>query len=310
MTPVGLPWKDIYSKTAVTIISDQRQKTNISDTTLGLDFINHLRPVDYKWIDAKNIPIYDENGDVIGTEPVAGIRTHHGFIAQEVKGLLDIYGVDSGLWILADKNDSESQQALRYTELIAPAVKAIQALSAQVGDISSNTHLVVDASEGSITLRGAKTIIQGDDNDPPIIQLQNVDSSAQTVSIRADSSGNLILKTDAPASTVTIDSGIQFSSASYKSTDYSPTPSDYSITFDTSGSICTLPPITTSNVGKQYLLTYINNEGSLTINSSENQPIYSRNPASNDQSRVFLPYYSGLFTAIKTGESSYGWSMV
>jgi hypothetical protein len=143
MTPVGLPWKDIYSKTAVTIISDQRQKTNISDTTLGLDFINHLRPVDYKWIDAKNIPIYDENGDVIGTEPVAGIRTHHGFIAQEVKGLLDIYGVDSGLWILADKNDSESQQALRYTELIAPAVKAIQALSAQVGDISSNTHLEV-----------------------------------------------------------------------------------------------------------------------------------------------------------------------
>ena len=42
---------DIFSVNAVTTGSDKRLKDNIADSSLGLDFINALRPVKYKWKD-------------------------------------------------------------------------------------------------------------------------------------------------------------------------------------------------------------------------------------------------------------------
>ena len=55
-----------------------------------------------------------------------GKRTHWGFIAQEVKEAVDSAGVDFGGWVLTDKENSDSQQALRYDQFIAPLTKALQ----------------------------------------------------------------------------------------------------------------------------------------------------------------------------------------
>jgi hypothetical protein len=64
--------------------------------------------------------------------PRAGARTHYGLLAQEVKAALDASGVgDFAGWVLADKDDANSQQGLRYDQFIAPLVKAVQELSAQ-----------------------------------------------------------------------------------------------------------------------------------------------------------------------------------
>ena len=117
---------DQYEITA-TSSSDRRLKTDISDTQLGLDFINALRPVEFRWKD-KNIGyLYDENGNSpTGSNP--GTRLHEGFIAQEVKAVLEAQGVDCGIFMeLNDGPDSiKGLNALRYDEFIGPMVKAIQ----------------------------------------------------------------------------------------------------------------------------------------------------------------------------------------
>jgi hypothetical protein len=147
----GNRWTAVWAANGTIQTSDQRAKIDITPSALGLNFINSLNPVSYKWIegskkvirqiyldeDGKEIPDgqpIPENatpGEII-TESVPGERTHWGLIAQEVKTAVDAVGVDFGGWVLTDKNDAESQQALRYDQFIGPLIKAVQELSAEV----------------------------------------------------------------------------------------------------------------------------------------------------------------------------------
>ena len=128
-------WSGIWSYTGTIQTSDMRQKKDILESNLGLNFINALNPVSYKWIIGGRKAVYDEEStSVIGSEDIPGARTHYGFLAQDVKSALDSVapGQDFSGWLLADKNDPESEQALRYEEFISPMVKAIQELSARL----------------------------------------------------------------------------------------------------------------------------------------------------------------------------------
>lgn len=116
-------WSTIYSATSTISTSDARSKTNIEDSVLGLNFINSLRPVSFNFIEGGK----DHEGNSI-----PGQRTHWGLLAQEVKDVVDDAGVDFGGWVLTDKNDPDSDQGLRYEELIAPLIKAVQELTARV----------------------------------------------------------------------------------------------------------------------------------------------------------------------------------
>jgi hypothetical protein len=113
--------------------SDERDKTEIVDAQLGADFIKALRPVSYKWIEGGKVDTgeRDEDGNYV-YESVPGTRIHWGFIAQEVKQVVDSAGVDFGGWVLTDKNDPDSQQALRYDQFIAPLTKALQETMAEL----------------------------------------------------------------------------------------------------------------------------------------------------------------------------------
>lgn len=103
-------WSGIWSQTAVVVTSDRRKKKSIKLSDLGLDFIGKLIPRSYLVHEGK--------------------RRHYGFIAQEVKEALG--DKDAAFWILADKDDPESTQSLRNEELIAPLVKAVQELCAEL----------------------------------------------------------------------------------------------------------------------------------------------------------------------------------
>jgi hypothetical protein len=136
-------WTTVFAVTGTINTSDVRQKTDIAPETLGLNFITKLNPVSYRWIEGQRIaidpePKYDaETGQRIAQEATEvevrpGERTFHGLLAQEVKSTLDEMGVeDFAGWTLDDKNDPDSRQGLRYTEFIAPLIKAVQELSAQ-----------------------------------------------------------------------------------------------------------------------------------------------------------------------------------
>ncbi|MGK5020769.1 tail fiber domain-containing protein [Janthinobacterium sp. LB2P10] len=139
---ISTAWKNIYSQTAVTIISDERDKEEIQDSDLGLDFILSLRPVRYRMKIANTL--FSKGAEIPGpyrpfadpvmheeiSTPVQGVRNHYGFIAQEVRKSLG--NSDSAIWVQHDPSDPESQQALRYEELLAPIVSAVQQLNTTV----------------------------------------------------------------------------------------------------------------------------------------------------------------------------------
>jgi hypothetical protein len=90
-----------------TVTSDRRWKENVQPTNLGLNFISELNPVSYT---RKN----DENQ-----------KTEYGLIAQEVEQILEEEGIENtGLLNVTD----EGMYELRYNDLLAPMIKAIQEL--------------------------------------------------------------------------------------------------------------------------------------------------------------------------------------
>jgi hypothetical protein len=129
----GFRWSAIWAANGTIQTSDKRAKTDVSDAELGFNFIKSLRPVSYKWVEGGKVDTgeRDDDGNYI-YQSIPGERTHWGFIAQEVKEAVDDAGVDFGGWILTDKDDLNSQQALRYDQFIAPLTKALQEAIAKI----------------------------------------------------------------------------------------------------------------------------------------------------------------------------------
>jgi hypothetical protein len=108
--------------------SDERIKNVIGKDTLGLDFINDLEPVTFRWKPSNEVPqeltsrYAEEN--VQDTDLVM-----HGLIAQNVKAALDKAGVDTFTgWSV----DADGTQKLGITDLITPMINAINELTARV----------------------------------------------------------------------------------------------------------------------------------------------------------------------------------
>jgi hypothetical protein len=139
--------------------SDLRDKADVRDTLLGLDFINALRPVDYKWDMREDYrperpPSLPEDAtDVQKTEHKEAVdawltaskhenlvhdgskkraRYHHGLISQEVKVACDAAGIDFGGYQDHKVTGGEDVLSLGYDEFIAPLIKAVQELSLEV----------------------------------------------------------------------------------------------------------------------------------------------------------------------------------
>jgi hypothetical protein len=112
------------------ISSDERVKTSIENSDLGLDFINMLRPVKYKMINGLKKQ-KDEEGNPI--ENLPGTRWHYGLIAQELKQTLDTYNLDSAMWSVEDfEENPDGFQAINYNQVTSPLIKAVQELSQTV----------------------------------------------------------------------------------------------------------------------------------------------------------------------------------
>jgi len=136
-----------YAYGAVQNRSDERDKTDISDTALGLSFIEKLRPVEYRWdyrekykelnLDENGNHITDTTGAPVFTEYTKdgskkGTRLHQGLIAQEVKAVMEELGIDFGGYQDHSIAGGDDVLSIGYTELIPPLIKAIQELTARI----------------------------------------------------------------------------------------------------------------------------------------------------------------------------------
>ena len=118
--------------TTITAPSDQRYKEEIADASAGLSFINDLRPVTYKWKKEKDIPntqkAYVEGSD----KRVMNDYTNHGFIAQEVKSVIDAHSEIKDGFDMWQEDEADGRQRLGPSALIPVLVKAIQEQSALI----------------------------------------------------------------------------------------------------------------------------------------------------------------------------------
>ena len=116
--------------------SDVRLKKDIvTNTDCGLDFINDLRTVTYKWrapseLD-QTMSEYDPNKTEASYE-----GTMHGFIAQEVKQALDDNNItDFAGW--TNSGGEDDLQGVSYEMFVMPLVKSVQELATMIKELQT-----------------------------------------------------------------------------------------------------------------------------------------------------------------------------
>jgi hypothetical protein len=109
-----------YINIGWTAVSDLRDKTEIADVALGLDFVKDLSPIEYKRCDR-------ETGEINSD------RLHYGFAAQDVVENELKY---AGKAVIADNSD-ENRLRLTSDYLIPVLVNSIKELSAKVESLEA-----------------------------------------------------------------------------------------------------------------------------------------------------------------------------
>ena len=145
----GNIWEDVWATNTSIQTSDERLKDNITDASLGLGFINRLRPVSYKWKDRTDTYPVDKEGQIVegefyGKEKTFK-RTHYGLVAQEVEQVLTDIGMTTEQFapiVISPNNDDDTLEeaiekeditySMRYGEYVSILIKAVQELSAKV----------------------------------------------------------------------------------------------------------------------------------------------------------------------------------
>jgi hypothetical protein len=133
--------------TTITALSDERDKTNIEDNELGLDFINALRTRKFRYncrewyeeevLDENGTPIKNEDGTIKTVIlPNDGSRAAEqwteGFVAQELQSVVSEH--DASWLNIVDETNPEKLEAATH-KVVIPLVKAVQELSEMVATL-------------------------------------------------------------------------------------------------------------------------------------------------------------------------------
>lgn len=157
----------VYCYGAVQNRSDERDKTDIQDTNLGLNFLMKLRPREYRWDyredyinheakereleDIENLEITEKEKEkkreeilkkyslenVIKDGKQKGWRLHQGFIAQEVFETMRELGVDFGGYQDHSINGGKDVLSLGYEEFIPVLVKGLQEQQKEIEELKN-----------------------------------------------------------------------------------------------------------------------------------------------------------------------------
>ena len=133
-TTVGRSTDDIraaHGTATWATVSDKRFKKNIETSDAGLAVINDLRPVTYNWRTKGEVPEWSRAYEQGSDEQYRNSKLNHGFIAQEVKAVIDSHPeLKDGFSMWYEREDG--QQEVGETAIVPMLVKAVQELSAQV----------------------------------------------------------------------------------------------------------------------------------------------------------------------------------
>ena len=118
--------------------SDARDKTDITEWTHGLSFINQLKPITYRW-DKRTW--YGTDEEPIGTPDGSKkkARLHLGFLAQDALEVEKSFGYASKKddMLAVNLNEDDTAYGMKYERLVVPLTKAVQELSAEVDKLKA-----------------------------------------------------------------------------------------------------------------------------------------------------------------------------
>jgi len=127
-----------YIQVAWTVTSDARDKVDVAPVTHGLDLIDLLNPVTFKWDKRSKYFVYDEDGNIIDRPAPDGTHKEEqpfaGFVAQEVQQAVESSGFADN--IIVDKEQDDLWK-IKETALIPILVKAVQELKARVEELEA-----------------------------------------------------------------------------------------------------------------------------------------------------------------------------
>jgi len=137
---------DIYCADTSIASSDSRDKTDIANFSYGLDWINKLRPVTYRWdkrtwYDTTTIDDDGKRTYTVGT-PDGSLKRpkkHVGFLAQEVLAVeqADGFAGSKNDMLVVNLNEDETAYGLKYERLVPVLVNAIKELSTEVNTLKT-----------------------------------------------------------------------------------------------------------------------------------------------------------------------------
>ena len=111
----------LFANSSSVTTSDGRDKKDVQDIQEGLDFVNDLRPVKYKWKE----------------DVVDDTQTHRGVIAQEVIEVLKKYNITDLDDFAPIHQSPNGKLGARYEQFVPILIKAIQELSSKVNKLEN-----------------------------------------------------------------------------------------------------------------------------------------------------------------------------
>jgi len=130
-----------YIQVAWTVVSDERDKTDVEDSPYGLSFVQSLRPVVYKRDDRDRYKETDTDGNIAEFSKDGSRKDQKytlGFIAQEIILAEKAAGAEDRKFLIAD-DEMADKLKITETKIIPALVKAIQELKAEF-DAYKSSH--------------------------------------------------------------------------------------------------------------------------------------------------------------------------
>jgi hypothetical protein len=111
--------------------SDKRDKTDVTNFTAGLSFIEKMQPVTYKW-DKRSW--YSDDLSVTPDGSKKATETNVGFLAQDVETLEKEIGFanDKNDMLFVNLTEDNERYGMKYERLVTVLVNAVKELSAEV----------------------------------------------------------------------------------------------------------------------------------------------------------------------------------
>lgn len=134
---------DLYCADTTISSSDARDKTDIEDFNIGLDFVTQLQPKTYKW-DKRAWYINPDNEDedlldVVPDGSKKAERVNVGMLAQDVLELEKQYGYgnDRNDMLFVGQTPDEKSYGLKYERLVPVLINAIKELKQEIEILKS-----------------------------------------------------------------------------------------------------------------------------------------------------------------------------